>query len=114
MAAATHNIIIEIGSTFTDSFQLQNAVVPPTNFDLTGYTGSAMVRVNPGDKNPLATFTVTIAAPATLGQITMTILAATTATLKAGVYSYDLVITAGAVQTRLMAGTATVVATITR
>lgn len=114
MAAATHNIIIEVGSTFTDSFQIQNNVTPPTNFDLTGYTGSAMVRLNPSDKNPLATFTVVITAPATLGQFTYSLAPSITAALKPGVYSWDLVITAGSVQTRLMAGTATVVATITR
>ena len=70
-----------------------------TAFDLTGYSCSMMVRINPNDAAPLVTYTPTLGGVA--GTILFTFTAAQTSTLygllaaPGGVGIYDILLTSG-------------------
>lgn len=122
MAAGTHNIIIEQGATFSlimDYRDASNEAIP-----LTGWTARMQVRATYSSPSPLLDLpgtdgTITITGET--GRIEVAIPAAVTAGLSlygkdSAVYVYDLEITetaTGRVK-RLVQGTATVSAEVTR
>ncbi len=116
MAAGTYNLVIEQGATFTATVTWRDAANALVN--LTGYTARMQIRATVA----AGTFAIEltnangrIVLGGALGTIDLTIAAADTALIGAGSYVYDLELVSGsAVVTRLIQGTATVVAEVTR
>jgi hypothetical protein len=79
MAASRLDILLEQGGTFSISCFLKNSV--GAAWDLTGYSAAAKVRALPTDTSALLTLTATIDSPPTLGSVTITASAASTAAL---------------------------------
>jgi len=90
MAVYVSNIVINSGTTFSETFTLESA---STNslFNLTGYSGAAQMRKHAGASTG-HDFSVDITSPATNGEIILTMTATTTSAIKAGRYVYDIVI----------------------
>lgn len=112
MSAATKNITIEKGASFSYRLLMQNAD-GNTPFDLTSSTGRAQIRESPDSRKKIADIDVDFPTPAT-GEIDISIDKAVTADLPAGTFHWDFfrVYTGGA--DRLLAGTATIVPTVSR
>jgi hypothetical protein len=102
--SAKYNLVCDQATTFNFQFQIKNDSTP---WDLTGYTGTMTVRPFVG-----ATTTTVVASTANgamvltalTGRINVTLSAATTATIAAGRYSYDLVLDSGSTITRILEG----------
>ena len=93
MAVYVSNIVINSGTTFSETFTLESAETN-AEFDLTGYSGAAQMRKHAGASTG-HDFTVSIPSPTTNGQIVLEMSATTTSAIKAGRYVYDVVITLG-------------------
>ena len=122
MAAANYKLFIEQGSTLTRSVSLKNT--DGTAYDLTGATIAGEIRQTATAVTKIIDLTVTISAPATLGQFTISLTATQTAGLPVvantgpeiipTLYAYDVQMTNGAVVTRLFQGEAIVSPQVTR
>ena len=110
MAAYVSNISIEGGANFDQSFNLENSANAP--LDLTGYTGTAMMKKHAASLRNTATFTVAFPNRAA-GQVKISLGATTTSALKPGRYVYDLLLNDGSVKTRVVEGSAIVTAGVT-
>ncbi len=91
MAVYVSNIVINSGTTFSETFTLESAATN-SSFNLTGYTGAAQMRKHAGASTG-HDFTVDIPSSGTTGQIILTMTATTTSAIKAGRYVYDIIIT---------------------
>lgn len=106
MPAATRNIVIEKGATFSKTLSLIDGADQAV--DLTDATAQAKFRQRAQDTDSVD-FTVTIDTPETDGQITWGMTANTIATLPSGKGVYDLTVTyADGTSQRLLEGTVTV------
>ena len=108
--AVKANIIIDQGTDFSALIDVQSA--SDTVYNLSGYTVAAQMR-----KTYASSTAVTFGTShnGVLGQISITLANSITNTLEPGRYMYDIEITsAGGAKTRVVQGTATVTAGITR
>ena len=116
MSAATLNITIEQGATFTRTFTVEENAAPK---DITGYTVRGQVRKKKQDAVPTLTFVTNISDP-TNGvfdiSLTATITAAISGLKEVPVdYLWDLEYESpGGVVTRLVEGTASLVPEVTK
>ena len=112
MAVYVSNIVINSGTTFSETFTLESASTNAA-FDLTGYSGAAQMRKHSGASTK-TDFTVDITSPVTNGQIILSMDVSTTATLKSGRYVYDIVISAGSTKKTVVEGNVLVREGVTR
>lgn len=116
MPAAQHDFTIEQGATFTRAFRWLDAT--GNVVDLTGFTARMQVRANVASPDVLLELTTAndrLVIEPTLGRVSISLDATTTAaiTWRKGVYDLELVSGAGEV-TRLVAGQITVSREVTR
>ena len=111
-AVYTSNIIINTGSTFNQTFDLEST---DTNsaFDLSGYTAAAQMRKWPGSTTATS-FTASIPSPTTQGKVILSMSATATGSLSAGRYVYDITLTAGTTVERVVEGMVLVREGVTR
>ncbi len=103
------DIIIDQGSTFTLSFDVEDANNDP--FDLSGYTVAGQMRKNHNSSNSTSFST----AIANTNEITISLTATQTANLVADRYVYDVEIDDGASTiTRIIEGVSTVTPEVTK
>jgi hypothetical protein len=86
------------GETFSYQFEMQNGA-DGSAFNLTGYTGQSEVR----DTTGRLVCTITVTFPSA-GVVLLTIPAATTVSVREGVYEWDLFIRAASPETQLLHG----------
>lgn len=113
--AGTHDIVCDQGATFTRVFTWEDSAANP--IDLTLYTARMQVRATVGSASTLLSLTTEnggISLGGIAGTITVTATATQTAAITAGCYVYDLEMVTGAVVTRLVQGSFTVDAEVTR
>lgn len=112
MAAGTYNILVEQGSSFSQSVTVKEDGSPR---DLTGYNARAQIRPTRTSTTLTATFTCTISSPAT-GVILMELSPSVTAGISEGRYYYDLEIytNGDGIVSRLLQGEVTVSPEVTR
>ena len=111
-AVYTSNIVINTGSTFNQTFDLESADTS-TAFDLSGYTAAAQMRKWPGSTTATS-FIASVPGPASGGKIILTMSAATTSGLAAGRYVYDITLTSGDIVERVVEGMVLVREGVTR
>ena len=112
MAVFVSNIVINSGTTFSETFTLESSV-SNAPFDLTGYTGAAQMRKHSGASTK-TDFSVDIPSPLDSGQIILSMSASTTATLKPGRYVYDIVISQDSLKQTVVEGNVLVREGVTR
>lgn len=113
MAAATKNLTLERGVGLLLRLFVTNSS-DDSVFDLTNYTAQAQMREKPLSLNKIADFTATVVDVVT-GELTVTLTDAQVAALPVGVWAWDLFIHPSLGRsTRLLAGKATVVASVSR
>ena len=110
MAAFVSNIVVDVGADFNQTFNLEGSNNAP--LDLTGYTGASIMKKHPSSLSTTATFAVSFP-NRTLGQVKISLGSTITNGLKAGRYSYDLLLNDGATKTRVVEGSALVTAGVT-
>ena len=110
MAAFVSNIVIDVGADFNQTYNLEGSNNAP--LDLTGYTGASIMKKHPSSLSTTATFAVSFP-NRTLGQVKISLGSTITNGLKAGRYSYDLLLNDGATKTRVVEGSALVTAGVT-
>lgn len=88
MAVAAVNIVIEQGTDYEDVFTVNNPDGSP--LDLTAHTGVAKIRKFP---ESAASTPFTVGIVSTAGQVVVSLANTVTASLKAGRYYYDVMIT---------------------
>ena len=112
MSAGKYNITIEQGADFALSFTLKE---DGSAKDLSDYSARAQMRTKKSSTDIAATFTCTVT-DASAGKFSMKLSNATTKDLSAGTYFYDIELftASDANVTRLLEGTATVTAEVTR
>ncbi len=110
MAAYISNIVIDAGADFDQIFNLENVANAP--LDLTGYTATSKLKKHPASLNNTATFVVSFP-NRTQGQIKISLGSTLTSAIKAGRYSYDILLNDGSVKTRIVSGSAIVTAGVT-
>lgn len=112
--AGTLNLTLAQGSTWSVTLTYKDANGAAIN--LTGYSAAMQVRASHDASS--AVLSLTSGAGLTLGgaagTITISVAAATTATIEAGTYVYDLELTTGSTVTRLVEGSLTVTPEVTR
>ena len=91
MAVYVSNIVVNTGTTFSQSFTLES-INTNSVLDLTDYTIKSEMRKHPGSTTGVTTFTSTIASAAG-GVVTIGLSTNQTAALKPGRYVYDIVLT---------------------
>jgi hypothetical protein len=117
MAAATVNLTIQQGTTWSQSIQWKTGD-PATAVNLTGYT--ARMQLRPVVTSGTVALSLTspssgIAITAATGTFTLSATATTTAAITAGRYVYDLeAVSSGGQVTRVCEGVVTVSAEVTR
>ena len=89
-AVYVNNLVINSGSDFSQSFNLEGSDNSPLN--LTGYQVDAQMRKWSGSSVAI-TFTTTIEFPSTQGKILISLSSEDTTNIKPGRYIYDVVIT---------------------
>ena len=117
MAAST-DLVIDQFATFRSAFRWQTKSTG-TPVNLTGYTAAMQIRRNHADSTALVSLTSAANGGLTIegvdGRVRIEIPAATTSTLTAGRYVYDLVLTdLSSKKKRLVEGVAIVDAGVTR
>jgi len=112
MAVYVSNIVINSGTTFSETFTLESATTN-SPFDLTGYSGAAQMRKHAGASTG-HDFTVEFPEPVTTGQIILSMSATATSAIKAGRYVYDIVITSGSTKQTVVEGNVLVREGVTR
>tara|TARA_R100000278_G_scaffold41022_2_gene36170 strand:- start:1347 stop:1685 length:339 start_codon:yes stop_codon:yes gene_type:complete len=110
MAAYISNIVIDGGADFEQIFNLENVANAP--LDLTGYTATSKLKKHPASLNNTATFVVSFP-NRTQGQIKISLGSTLTSAIKAGRYSYDILLNDGSLKTRIVSGSAIVTAGVT-
>lgn len=112
MSAGKYNLTIEQGADFALSFTLSE---DGSAKDLTSHSARAQMRTKKSATDASATFTCTIT-DASAGKLKMALTNSETAALSPGIYYYDLELytASDANVTRLLEGTATVTAEVTR
>ena len=115
--AGQYNIVADQGATFSRIITWKDDTGTPVN--LTGYSARMQVRQRYVSSTAVLSLTSTPAAGISLGttngQITVIVAAATMAGIEAGEYRYDLELVSGSgVVTRLLMGSFTVRAEVTR
>ena len=109
--AAVSNFYIDQGADFSTTISLTDS-----NGDvlsLTGYTAAGQLRKTFGSSTVAATFTTALSAAS--GQVTLTLSDVTTASMEAGRYVYDVLITDGSgTKTRILEGQATLTPSVSR
>lgn len=90
-AVYVSNLIINIGSDFSQSFTLEG-IDSNSPFDLTNFTAESKMRKWSGSASSTS-FSVNIIQPGSLGRIVLSLGSTVTSTLKPGRYIYDVVIT---------------------
>ena len=111
-AVYVSNLVINTGSTFTQTFNLE-ATNTNAPLDLTGYTASSQMRKWAGSSTA-TTFTATITSPPTAGVIEIGLTAAQTADLTAGRQVYNILITKGSITETVVEGMVLVREGVTR
>jgi hypothetical protein len=110
MTVYVSNIIIDAGSDFSQTFNLENIANSPLN--LTGYTGSCLMKKHPASLTTTASFTVSFP-DRMAGQVKLSLGSSITSTLKPGRYCYDILLNDGSTKSRIVEGSAIVTAGIT-
>ena len=110
MAAFVSNIVIDVGADFNQTFNLEGSNNAP--LDLTGYTGASIMKKHPSSLSTTATFAVSFP-NRTQGQVKISLGSSITNGLKAGRYSYDLLLNDGTTKTRVVEGSALITAGVT-
>jgi hypothetical protein len=110
MAAYVSNIVIDVGTDFIQTFNLEDSGNAP--LDLTSYTGSSFMKKHPSSLTTTATFAVSFPSP-TQGQLRISLGSTVTNGLKPGRYVYDVLISDGSIKTRVVEGSAIVTAGVT-
>ena len=110
MAAYVSNIVFDVGADFNQSFNLEGSNNAP--LDLTGYTGASKMKKHASSLTTAATFIVSFP-NRTQGQVKISLGSSITNVLKAGRYSYDLLLNDGSTKTRVVEGSAIVTAGVT-
>ena len=111
-AVYVSNLVINTGSTFTQTFNLE-ATNTNAPLDLTGYTISSQMRKWAGSSTK-TDFTATVASPTTAGEISLSLTATETTSLKPGRHVYNVVITKGTTKEVVVEGTVLVREGVTR
>ena len=110
MAAYISNIVIDAGADFDQVFNLENTANSP--LDLTGFTATSKLKKHPASLNDKATFSVSF--PNRIqGELKIALGSTITSALKAGRYSYDVLLNDGSLKTRIVSGSAIVTAGVT-
>ena len=110
MAAYVSNIVIDAGADFNQTFNLENTANSP--LDLTGYTATSKLKKHPASLSDKATFSVSFPNRAQ-GQLKIALGSSVTSALKAGRYSYDVLLNDGSLKSRIVSGSAIVTAGVT-
>jgi hypothetical protein len=110
MTVYVSNIIIDAGSDFSQTFNLENISNSPLN--LTGYTGSCLMKKHPASLRTTASFAVSFP-DRMAGQVKLSLGSTITSTLKPGRYCYDILLDDGSTKSRIVEGSAIVTAGIT-
>lgn len=115
MPAATYDMILDQGSTFSNVIQITDSEETPLN--LTGFTARMQVRPSVSSSTVLLELTnansrITITAAE--GKINLSVDATTTSNLTPGNYVYDLETVNGSVVERILQGSFLVRAEVTR
>ena len=110
MAAYISNIVIDAGADFDQVFNLENASNAP--LDLSGYTATSKLKKHPASLTDKASFTVSFP-NRTQGALKIALGSSITSALKAGRYSYDVLLNDGSLKTRIVSGSAIVTAGVT-
>jgi|TARA_Y100000022_G_C13033085_1_gene276485 hypothetical protein len=110
MAAYVSNIVIDVGTDFIQTFNLEDSGNAP--LDLTNYTGSSLMKKHPSSLSTTASFAVSFPSP-TQGQLRISLGSTVTNGLKPGRYVYDVLISDGSIKTRVVEGSAIVTAGVT-
>jgi hypothetical protein len=115
MPAGIYNIVAEQGATLTRTITWNNTAGQPIN--LTNYTARMQVRNDYDSSTALLTLTTEnggIALGGVLGTVVLTVSASSMALVASGSYVYDLELVLSDVVTRLVQGSFTVNAEVTR
>lgn len=114
MSVYVVNIVIPYGSDFNQSFFLEDAE-SNSSLNLTNYSVYSMIKKSPLSLTTSANFNVSVVAPATQGQILISLASSITSSLKPGRYSYDILIknNSTGLKTRVVEGSALVTPGIT-
>ena len=110
MAAYISNIVIDAGADFNQTFNLENTANSP--LDLTGYTATSKLKKHPASLTDKATFSVSFP-NRTQGELKIALGSSITSALKAGRYSYDVLLNDGSLKTRIVSGSAIITAGVT-
>ena len=110
MAAYISNIVIDAGADFNQTFNLENTANSP--LDLTGYTATSKLKKHPASLTDKATFSVSFP-NRTQGELKIALGSSITSTLKAGRYSYDVLLNDGSLKTRIVSGSTIITAGVT-
>jgi hypothetical protein len=115
LVTGIYNIVCPQGATYSETFTYS---VGGVAVNLTGYSAKMQIRRSYDDANPLSTLTSSsggIVLGGSAGTIALSIAYATTETFEAGQYIYDLeIVSGGGIKDRILQGTFTVSAEITR
>ncbi len=105
---------MQTGDTFRRALALTDAAGAPINLT-TGYSFAGQIRATPCDPALVATFVLSIRAPATLGIVDVLLDATTTSALAPGSYAFDIVMSQAPGDERtLVQGFITVAPRVTR
>ena len=110
MAAYISNIVIDAGADFDQTFNLESSSNAP--LDLSGYSATSKLKKHPASLNDKASFSVSFP-NRTLGQLKISLGSSITSALKAGRYSYDVLLNDGSIKTRIVSGSAIITAGVT-
>jgi len=110
MAAYISNIVIDAGADFDQVFNLENTANSP--LDLTGFTATSKLKKHPASLKEQATFSVSFP-NRVQGELKIALGSSITSALKAGRYSYDVLLNDGSLKTRIVSGSAIVTAGVT-
>ena len=110
MAAYISNIVIDAGADFEQVFNLESSSNAP--LDLTGFTATSKIKKHPASLNDKASFSVSFP-NRTQGQLKIALGSSITSALKAGRYSYDVLLNDGSLKTRIVSVSAIVTAGVT-
>ena len=110
MAAYISNIVIDAGADFDQVFNLEDTANSP--LDLTGFTATSKLKKHPASLNDKASFAVSFP-NRTQGSLRISLGSSITSALKAGRYSYDVLLNDGSLKTRIVSGSAIVTAGVT-
>tara|TARA_B100000287_G_scaffold23773_2_gene23242 strand:+ start:19061 stop:19399 length:339 start_codon:yes stop_codon:yes gene_type:complete len=110
-AVYTSNLVINTGSSFSQTFTLEGS--DDSAFDLSGYTVTSQMRKWRGAATA-TDFTTAIPTPATQGKVLLSLTATETAALTPGRHVYDVLITQGATKELVVEGSVLIREGVTR